>query len=94
MTETAIEKVRRLDALTAQYDEIDGWMRDMRLGSKPGTYRKVGFLPGGFGFGWFKRDQFEPFPCEVSRSFYDFLSGRLKALEDQIRTLRIELDQT
>jgi len=94
MTSSPIEKVRRLDELTKRYDEIDGWLRQGRLGRRPGVIRRVGWLPGSYGIGWFSHDTFEPLPREIYTAFFDTLVARMAALRTEIAALRKELEES
>lgn len=94
MTSSPIEKVRRFDELTKRRAEIDGWLRHGRLGRKPGVIRRVGWLPGGYGMGWFTHDTFEELPREIYTAFFDTLSARRTALDTEIEVLRKELEES
>lgn len=88
-----IEMVRRLDTLTVRHNELEAWLRDGRLGRRPGVIRRVGWLPGGYADGWFGSDRFEELPRELYRAFFDFLTERSRKLAEEIRALRNELDE-
>lgn len=90
--ETAVEMVRRLDALEAELRQLEGWQRHGRLGRQPGVIRRIGFLPGGWADGWFGSDRFEELPRHIYRLFFDTLHARQAALGEEIRRLTTDLE--
>lgn len=94
MGSSPIEKVRRLDELTKRYDEIDGWLREGRLGRRPGVIRRIGWLPGSYGMGWFSRDTFEELPREIYKAFFNTLVMRMASLRTEINELKKELEES
>lgn len=75
--ETAVEMVRRLDALEAELRQLEGWQRHGRLGRQPGVIRRIGF---------------EELPRHIYRLFFDTLHARQAALGEEIRRLTTDLE--
>lgn len=90
--ETAVEMVRRLDALEDELRQLEGWQREGRLGRRPGVIRRIGFLPGRFAGGWFGSDKFEELPRHIYRLFFETLRARQVELAEEMRRLTTDLE--
>lgn len=86
------QKVRDLDKLRAQERELEGMMRDMRLG-RNGELVTIQLRKGVFGFGWAEAQAVRRMSDGMEKEFYDFLDEKLRGVEKKILDAEAELSK-
>lgn len=93
------EAVRELDALRRKADQLEAWMRSLRLDQDvemiderpaPSLFRRLRMKGGVYGYGYLKAEP-EPLPAGMSREFYDYLRDKFDAICKQIRDAEARL---